>query len=57
MEKFAVLRLTDLRLFRFEHEDEMQEAIRAMRERSVGFVPLTYHENEKTYVVPETFVL
>lgn len=52
---FAVLRLTDLHVYRFDHKDEMMEAIRAMRERGVGFVPLIDHPSENTYVVPETW--
>lgn len=50
---FAVLRLSDLRLFRFSHKDDMQEAIRAMRERSQTFVAMIYHPEASTYVVPE----
>ena len=50
---FAVLRLTDLRLFRFEHKDEMQDAIRAMRERDAGFVPLLWHAGVNTWTIPE----
>ena len=51
----AVLRLTDLRLFRFEHKDEMQDAIRAMRERDAGFVPLLWHAGANTWTMPETW--
>jgi hypothetical protein len=50
---FAVLRLTDLRIFRFDHKDEMQDAIRAMRERDVGFVPLLWNAGANTWTMPE----
>jgi hypothetical protein len=50
---FAVLRLTDLRIFRFEHKDEMHDAIRAMRERDAGFVPLLWDAWGETWKMPE----
>jgi len=52
---FAVLRLTDLHVYRFEHKDEMMDAILTMRKKGIGFVPLLNHKSEGTYVVPETF--
>ena len=52
---FAVLRLTDLHVYRFDHKKDMLEAIRAMQERGIGFVPLINHPAVNTYTVPETW--
>jgi hypothetical protein len=51
--KFAVLKLHDLKICKFQHEDELMEAIRALKTRSIGCVPLVWNEGAKTYTVPE----
>ena len=52
--RFAVLRLSDLRLYRFEYKDDMLDAIRTMTTRGCGFVPLIWHVGADTWTVPET---
>lgn len=47
---WAVLRLTDLRVARLAHRDEMDDAIAAMRARGAGFVPLRWHTGAETWV-------
>lgn len=52
---FALLVTETLRVCRFQHEEELQDAIRALRMRDRGYVALIYHEGAGTYIVPETW--
>lgn len=44
--RFAVLRLTDLKVSRFKTKEELQDAIRAYRKRSIGYCVYRYHAAE-----------
>lgn len=48
--RFAVLRLTDLKLIKCQYKDELQEAIRALRTRDIGYVALAYHAGAEMFV-------
>jgi hypothetical protein len=52
---FAVLCLTDLRIFLFESKDDMHDAIIDMRDHDEGFVPLLWNARAKTWTIPETW--
>lgn len=47
---FVVMRLTDLKVARCAYKDELQDAIRALRTRDIGYVAFRWHPEAETYV-------
>lgn len=50
---YAIIKLTDLKPIRCGDKDGLQEAIRNLRQRGIGYVPLRWHESAHTYVQME----
>lgn len=48
--KFALLILSSLKIRHFDNDEEFHDAMRALKSRSVLFVPLKYHHGAQTYL-------
>lgn len=50
---FYVLKLTNLKLIACRDREEMQDAVRALRERAIGYIVLRWNAQAQTYTQPE----
>jgi hypothetical protein len=51
--EFYVLKLTNLKLIACRDREEMQDAVRALRERAIGYIVLRWNAQAQTYTQPE----
>lgn len=49
---FALLKLTDLKVIRFQHREDLQAAVSQFAAHEVPTIPLTYHAGAGLYSAP-----